>query len=285
MYRVGLSSSAFLQLTDDNFAAIRKSGLEAIEISLQPDMYKDINYKELKALSVRHEVELWSYHLPFLPFETVDLSSLDKSIRDYTVSYFSEMIKKGSDIGIGKFVVHPSAEPIPEVCREDRLLYSMESLDRLADIAAECGAVLAVEDLPRSCIGHSSEEISRLISVNDKLRVCFDTNHLLGEDDIAFMKKLGEKIITMHVSDYDFINERHWLPGEGKLDWQKIYRTFLEIGYQGVWMYEVRLAAPNTIIRERDLTFADFYQNAMSIFAGEKPAAIGIPKENLGMWG
>ena len=34
-----------------------------------------------------------------------------------------------------------------------------------------------------------------------------------------FLKSLNKKIETLHVSDYDFINERHWLCGEGKIDW------------------------------------------------------------------
>ena len=106
-----------------------------------------------------------------------------------------------------------------------------------------CGAVIAVEDLPRTCLGNTSDDIRKLISVNDKLRVCFDTNHLLEEDNIEFMKKLADKIITLHISDYDFLNERHWLPGEGKLDWAAMFSTLKEIGYNGVWMYEIKIFA------------------------------------------
>ena len=82
-------------------------------------------------------------------------------------------------IGIDKFIVHPSAEPIEKDLRSENFKYSMESLDRLAEIAYAEGAVIAVEDLPRTCLGNSADEIGKLISVNDKLRVCFDTNHLL----------------------------------------------------------------------------------------------------------
>ena len=54
-----------------------------------------------------------------------------------------------------------------------------------------------------------------LISADDRLRVCFDTNHLLKESIIDFIYNVGDKIITTHVSDYARENERHWLPGEG----------------------------------------------------------------------
>lgn len=123
-----------------------------------------------------------------------------------------------------------------------------------------------------------------LVDTNDKLSICFDTNHLLGEDNINFMRKLSDKIITVHISDHDFVNERHWLPGEGKLDWNKMLAAFSEIGYNGVWMYEMELECPKTIIRDRNLTFNDFYNNATSIFSQKKPNVFSVPKENLGMW-
>lgn len=283
MYKIGLSSCGFA-LTEENFQALRENKIDAIEISLKPEMYSDINYKELKTLSERYEVGLWSYHLPFQPFAKINLASPDKEVQDYTVQYFTELINKGSDIGIDKFIVHPSGEPIPNEQRQEYLKYAMQSLAELAEIADKCGAVIAVEDLPRTCLGNTSDEISTLISVHDKLRVCFDTNHLLGEDNVDFMRKLANKIITVHISDYDFINERHWLPGEGKLDWSRMLAAFNEIGYKGVWMYEIALACPRTIIRDRNLTFADFYNNAVSIFAGKKPEVFSTPIENLGMW-
>lgn len=283
MYEIGLSSKGF-DLNRENFEKLAKSGISAIEISMKPEKYSGINYAETAAMSKEYGVKLWSYHLPFSPFESVDMSSADRALRENTVAYYSELIKKGSDIGIDKFVVHPSSEPISDEQRSERKKCSMESLDLLSEIAYRNGARIAVEDLPRTCLGNTIDELSELISANDKLGVCFDTNHMLIDNNLDFMKKLGDKIITVHVSDYDFVNERHWLPGEGKLDWQAMLAGLRQTGYTGVWLYEIELKCPRTIMRDRDLTFEDFYTNASCIFAGEKPPVLGRYKENLGMW-
>ncbi len=264
MYDVGLSTCGF-ELTEENFKALQQSNIKAIEISMRFDRYKDIDYKRVKELSEKYGIKLWSYHLPFVPFEEIDPSSKSKSVRENTVAYFSRLIKLSADIGIDKFVVHPSGEPIPDADRTEKLAYSAETLDKLAEIAHKSGAVIAVENLPRTCLGNSAEEISSLIAVNDKLRVCFDTNHLLSGDFEGFVKKHGDKIITLHVSDYDFIDERHWLPGEGGIDWCKMRSSLENARYGGVWMYELGLKTPKGITREKELTFADFYNNAVGI--------------------
>lgn len=287
MYKLGVSSYGW-ELNEQMFEKLHKANIDAVEISMLADEYKNINYKEVGALAKKYGIKLWSYHLPlqFAPLPEIDPSSLDSAIRENTVGYLSELVKKGADIGIDKFVIHASGEPIrDEAVRAEKMKYAMEVLDILAENAYRSGAYIAVENLPRTCLGNTADDIAQLVSANDKLKVCFDTNHLLKDDNLNFMEKLADKIITVHVSDYDFMNERHWLPGEGRIDWKSILAKFQEIGYNGVWMYEVPLQCPKTILRDRDLNFDDYYENAQSLFAGRKPEIFSRQKENLGMWG
>ncbi len=277
MKRVGVSTAGVLP-TEATFVALRAAGIDATEISVTWNLYEELNYRDIKRFSQEYGVQLWSYHLPFCPFEVVDVCALDKAVREGTVRYFTELIGKASDIGIDKFVVHPSSEPLEAAKREEHLRAAEESLDRLAEIAYRNGAVMVVEDLPRTCLGNTSSEISRLIAVNDKLRVCFDTNHLLTEDSADFVRAVGDKIVTLHMSDYDGRNERHWMPGEGCVDWPRLVEALESVGYDGVWMYELPLAANPTIDRPRDLTFEDFKENIGYLWNKKQPPAIGRPK-------
>lgn len=276
MYPIGLSSCGFA-LTEENFSALQNSGIAAIEISMRPELYPAIDYAQTLRLSRDYGVKLWSYHLPFVPFEELEPSALDPSLRADTVAYFTQLIQKGTQIGIDKFVIHPSGEPIPDAQREERLRYAMDSLDILAEVAHREGARIAVENLPRTCLGRDSGEILRLISANDKLGVCFDTNHLLREDTYRFLERLSGKLLTVHISDYDYIDERHWLPGEGKLDWPRLHKALEKAGYTGAWVYELGQKTPQSLVRPRVLNFGDFYANATAIFEGRQPAPFGTP--------
>lgn len=283
MYKLGLSTCS-KPITAQLFADYKKNGIDFAEIALKDYEYDNFDYKGTKALADASGVGLWSFHLPFLPFEKLDISFEDKAVRTHSVNYLSEIIKKAGDIGIDKYIIHPSGEPIEEEMRKERMNLSKESLFMLAKVAKESGGVIAVEDLPRTCLGRNSDDILELISADPSLMVCFDTNHMLSENPADFVRKVGNRIVTTHVSDYDFINERHWLPGEGKNDWNAILDALNEIGYNGVWLYEIDFAAQKTIIRDRNLTCADFAQNAKELFERKAPTVIGTPKENLGMW-
>lgn len=274
MYKIGLSTCG-KKIDRTLFEQYRKAGIAAMEISPKPEEYADIDYDMLKQLSEECGVELWSYHLPF-----GDTDVSDKERCTYSLRYFEELIQKASAIGIKRFIVHPSGEPIAEEERLARMQCSKENLAALAEIAKKYDAVIAVEDLPRTCLGRNSDEIAELNGAHDNLRVCFDTNHLLKEDPIAFIHKIGNKIITTHVSDYDFVDEKHWLPGEGKVDWSAMLQALRDVEYDGVWMYEAEFKCPRSIIRNRDLTCEDFARNAAELFADKEITVLSAQKEN-----
>lgn len=110
----------------------------------------------------------------------------------------------------------------------------MDTMDKLAEIAHQCGAVIAVENMTLPCLENSAKELREMISVNDKLRICFDTNHLFNDTHEDFVRQLGDKIVTVHISDYTEDGEKHWFPGEGIVPWASIPKLLQSAGYQDV---------------------------------------------------
>ncbi len=277
MFPIGLSSCA----SEDIFALIAQAaqaGITYMELSMHADDLAELDFQALKNCADEHKIKLWSMHIPFSPFYFLDPSDPEK--QEVTLTYFRRCITKGAQIGIDKFVVHPSAEPIEEEDRPRRTECAKKSLAVLAEYAAQYNAVIAVENLPRTCLGRDSKDMLELLSAHPGLRVCYDTNHLLREPAAAFIEAVGSKIITTHVSDYDFRNERHWLPGEGNVDWNEILSCLQKVGYDGVWLHELSFACQSRI-RERDLTAADIVQNATELFSGKTPSFRSRPVAGL----
>ena len=274
--KIGMSRAS---MTKEVFNELKNANIKYIEISLSKENAEKMDFQEVKALADESGVKIWSYHLPFMPFKEVDISNPE--IAQKTVEYLKYFIENGAKIGIDKFVIHASGEPIKEEDRRVRMDTAKKSLKELAEYADSFGAIIVVENLPRTCLGRDSKDILELLSADSRLKSCFDTNHLLKEDSSEYIKAVGEKIVTTHVSDYDFKDERHWLPGEGKIDWQRLYSDLKSVGFDGMWLYELNLSSTKTIDREKNLTAFDVYENANLIFEGKALTPKGKVKENL----
>ncbi len=276
-FRLGLSCCGSQELLDKDFENYVRAGIMTMELSFAFTRYDSLDWKAIEKRAAKYGVELWSLHLPFV---RVNPASTEKEKIEHTIAYFSELMKKAADIGVKTIVVHPSAEPDSSFVRAEAMKAAKESFARLANIAAEAGTVLAIENIPRACLCKNSAEMLELLSVDSRLRSCFDTNHLLEEDAVHYIKAVGNKIITTHVSDYDFKNERHWLPGEGKADWKGIITALKEVGYEGPWLYEMGFE-PSATIERRRLTTEDFRENYESLMRFEIPKPIGKPIDEL----
>ena len=288
-WKLGLSSccmSADFGVADI-FKAYADNKIEYMELSYgHHDNYLNIDWELVKkCLQDYPTVKIWSFHIPLAPFKKINIATCDKEIFNYTVEFCKGCIDRISELGIKIAVIHPSGEPNKPEDREELLEIASDALAELAEYAKPLGITLAVEDIPRTCLGHNSDEIKRLISKHPDLRVCFDTNHLLDQRNVDFVRELGDKIITLHVSDYDFCNERHWLPYEGKVNWVELVDALEEVGYNGVWMYEIGFKASKNIDRDRDLNFDDFKENHAACISKQPFAPIGTPnREGCMAW-
>lgn len=83
--KIGLSSCCVPEIDEEFLKSCHNAGVGCIEISLKRELCDDYDYKKVKKLADKYGIELWSYHLPFGPFATNDISSNDKEIRKNSV--------------------------------------------------------------------------------------------------------------------------------------------------------------------------------------------------------
>ncbi|MCI6635963.1 MAG: sugar phosphate isomerase/epimerase, partial [Clostridiales bacterium] len=194
-----------------------------------------------------YDVTISSVHVPFSPFSLLDPAFADPAMRDKVVEIQSELLRAAADSGVEIAVIHPSGEPYAEDEREDRLQCAIDTIGRLNKVAKEAGITLALENLPRTCLCRNSADMLRFLHDIPDLHVCFDTNHNLSEPNVDFIRAVGSHIVTLHVSDYDFVDEKHWFPMEGLNPWNDIFTALEEVGYTGRFTYEVGFKDGKTI--------------------------------------
>lgn len=253
------------ELTEEFLCQLKNGGIDCVEISA----YELKDYSGIGDMCRKYGIEPWSAHLPF--DYDIDISSTEGTVSDDTLKLDMEIMERVVKEGFKVCVIHPSSEPIDGTARALRMETAKAKLRILAEKAEELGIILAVEDLPRTCLGRNSTEMLELIGAASTLRICFDTNHLLGEPITDFIRKVGKYIVTTHISDYDFIDERHLLPGEGDIDWVSLADELENIGYEGPFLYEVSPGTTTKIERPVDLTPKDFKENYECVMQRKKP--------------
>lgn len=246
---LSLSFSA-ISCTEENLRQFHAAGIRYMELTSAGKLNiirDEVGYTRngtavaLYNLAKSFDVTISSFHLPFEPFNILDPASLDSQVRKNVITEQSELIRAAADSGIGIAVIHPSAEPYTEEERTCRLDLAVEVMGQLTSAAKASGMVLALENLPRSCLCRSHDEMLYFLNAIPDLRVCYDTNHSFLESNEEYIRAVGSKIVSLHVSDYDFIDEQHALPGKGKNDWNSLMTALEEENYNGKFNYEVKL--------------------------------------------
>ena len=233
-------------LNQVSLAALADAGIYQVELSsgkIEP-FYSLLDFphrsKEIVQLAAQADVKISSVHLPFGPFAKIDPASPNREVRKHFLEVQTELLEAASRAEIGRAIVHPSGEPYEETERKDRLANAIETIGLLCRRASDLGITLCLENLPRTCLCRTSDEMLLFLQAIPELKVVFDTNHSLKEENVHYIRTVGDRIASLHISDYDFIDEKHWLPGEGMNPWKDILSVLEEVGYTGRFLYEVK---------------------------------------------
>jgi len=243
-WRVGMSAGRLGRINEDQMYEIRRAGFDCIEIGLgRIRSEEDLETMSTQAALLKEAadeagIDIWSIHIPY--GRDIDISLIDSVGRERAVEEIKAMMTLCEHLHPEKLVIHASFEPVPAEEREQRLAMCEESLALLSKEAEQYEAQLVVECLPRTCLGNTSKEILALVEAVNGLGVCCDTNHLLQETTAEFIEAVGGWISTLHVAEYDGVDERHWLPGhdDGVIDWMKVIGNLVSSGYSGPFMFE-----------------------------------------------
>jgi len=185
----------------------------------------------------QRDIHINAIHLPFGGQR--DYSKLDAAFRKQLIEDTAEMFYLSDEFKPYCYVIHGGTEPVYDSERAQRISALHSSLRELSPLTKN---LICVENLPRLCLLNTVEEHRQAVDgVKDceNVKLCCDVNHYLKDRAEVAVEVLGDRIKTLHISDHDYIDERHVLPGDGKIDWIALLSALEKTGYQGVFNYEI----------------------------------------------
>ncbi len=96
--------------------------------------------------------------------------------------------------------------------------------------------------------GYAEKMLREYDSLNTKNKAfCMDTGHTfeivkLGQISVPdFIRLFGDRIKVLHLHDNGGDYDQHIFPKQGKIDWHEVFKALDDIGYDGVYNFEVEL--------------------------------------------
>jgi sugar phosphate isomerase/epimerase len=186
---------------------------------------------KMPALAREAGLSVDNIHAPFADCNAIWSESME-SVATVVDQYTAALVFcRKHDIPI--LVVHVSKGASPPPPTQSGL----DLLGKLVARAGELGIVLATENT-RSPL-HSEFVLSNIESRH--LGFCYDSSHdfISGHSPCTLLKKWGGRLVTTHFSDNNGTNDDHYLPGDGRIDWNLVQDAFPKTQYSGSIMLEV----------------------------------------------
>ena len=222
--------------------AFRRVKIKNLEIFINEgyntsDEYKDSRLlfeQEVKAGTIRPI----SIHFPFW-----DPSSPDEEVRKQEAQKIIDSFHANAAILGPNATLHASREPslaehpvrIDQICK---------TIEEIMPTIQKFGVSINIEYLPRTCVGNCVEELQTITSRFDpeNVGICMDVNHVMDKYNELpdIITTLSSRIKTVHISDYDGIDELHWFPGQGLIDWPEVMRRLKQIKQDIYLIFETK---------------------------------------------
>jgi len=217
------------------FPHIRSAGFRYLEVADRDD-FDDGVLDELSRTADSCGIGLPNWHLvqesPFRKTEEECEAAIARVMRS---------MDRGRRLGARNHVVHWDHRFRDR--RMDQLWRAI--IDRYVEYASASGIRLLMETVPDKPSNERYVPTSEVFDFvrsypSEVLSICVDVNHSnLRESLPAVVESAGDRLVSLHISDNDGTEERHWLPGQGVIDYPPLFRSLDAMHFSGALVIEV----------------------------------------------
>lgn len=246
----------YVQPLRDTLHMVRDAGFDRVMLWWGDSLAAYYGTQEETARWVREAgLEVDAIHVPY--DGVCRLWDADPIVRD---GAFGELLGFAEDcarFGFPRLVAHVASHLEMPPLRTD----SLEGFRRLARRTEELGVQAALENTAHNAF-------LRLVLDDpacDALRFCLDTSHAALRDGWeGLLRDYGSRLVCTHVSDNRGVEDDHFLPGRGSIDWQAVCVGLRDSGLRECLSLEV-LADP---VQMETLTAPQFLAEAYAAADG-----------------
>ncbi len=164
--------------------------------------------------------------------------------RDEVVETLGRWFDLFEAIGIKNAVLHcDRIDSIPDISKEEIIDKNAAVIKKLTEMLKGRDLTICLENLKLGCSADADELLQYVDRIgSDNLGICLDTGHLniSGGDQVEFIRKAGKHLKALHIADNEGETDQHIMPfGRGTVDIKAVVGALKEIGYTGIFNFEI----------------------------------------------
>jgi len=194
---------------------IKYAGYDYVMLWWEDEYYPyTVSRTELNKILYYYDLKLDNVHLPFDNIN--NLWSESSSERNYHVNIVKRWLNECKDSGAETVVIHA-------VQGDNNVFKYSNGYDSFKKIITEAENIDIKVAVENTQMFHYNEFILKEIE-SPNAGFCYDSSHdfVNGGSMGEILDKWKNKLMAVHLSDNDGICDRHWIPGKGHVNWEKI---------------------------------------------------------------
>lgn len=235
--RLGLSTAAYFGRyeTEDAATQMRRFDIDCAEVFLQTSS----EYTKAFAMQVKEclqGIPVASVHPLGTAYENALFSRSARQKADAFATY-DAVLDAAEVLGADMYVYHGNHTAKGVALQPDFARYA-PSLAQMVERAGAHGLRLCWENV-WWCVMNTPERVERVRTLYPDIGFVLDIKQAMqsGVDAIDFLPAMGERLMNVHVCDYD-ANGKLCMPGEGIYDFKRLMRALAHSGYTGAIILE-----------------------------------------------
>ncbi|MBR5439422.1 MAG: sugar phosphate isomerase/epimerase [Clostridia bacterium] len=227
-------------------------GFEAIEFETAAPWNKEEekeNYPYVKQIAKKiteSGILFNSVHLPF-SISWWDFASPIEEQRKGAVEVFKRAVDAYGEYQPNVYVIHPGIKPQTPEERPIRLNQLAKSMSEICEFTPK---LVCIENMVNDGLLNKISEAKDLLNVVPKLNMTIDVNHSFLQKPEDYILEIGSRVKNLHISDNDGLLEKHWLPGNGIINFNAVLSALEKIGYNGTFNYELSPTKNGVTLKE-----------------------------------
>ena len=178
--------------------------------------------------------------------KVADIAPADDAEFEQAMDDMKRWVDLFNALGVNAGVLHVGGQKLAAAGWEpERILARrLEAVGRVADHARGGVTRICLENLGHAMTFATFEQMAEVVQgVNaDNVGYCLDTGHahLSKVDNPDFIRQAGDRLWALHIADNLGAGDDHMLPyGRGTVPWTQVMIALREIGYTGLFNFEV----------------------------------------------